>query len=83
MLNSSAVETVARGLADPGDLLLGRRGGEAERLHPVTGQLARRETDDVRLASGEGQGPASAAADQQRRVRPLDGLGLAVLVGDR
>ena len=77
------IETVAGCLAHPGDLLLGRRDGEAARLDPLTGQLARRETDDVGLASGQAQGPPSASADQQRRVRPLDGLRLAVMVGDR
>ena len=46
-------------------------------------QDARREADDLRLAAGERQRPAAAATDQERRVRPLDGLRVGVVVGDR
>ena len=68
------VEPVAGGLADPADLLLGRRPGEARGSARCSLQDPRREPDDVRLAAGERERPPPAAADEERRMRPLDRL---------
>ena len=42
-------------------------------------QDPRRQADGVRLPSGQRQGPAATAADEERRMGPLDRLRLAVL----
>src|SRR5581483_4287787 len=79
------VETVARGLANPLDLLLGRLGRQAPGVHPrtVTLHQPRRQADDLSLARGQGEQSLAPAAEEDRRVGTLSRLGYAVMLGDR
>lgn len=54
---SRSIKTVASGLADPADLLLGRRGRLAPGTGPglITVDEPRRQADNLRLARRQGQ----------------------------
>ena len=82
---SRSSNRVARGVAHPRELLVGRRG--RQRLRGVSGEFAvarpqvRVDADDLRLARREREDLRPAAADEERRMRPLHRLGHAVELG--
>jgi hypothetical protein len=82
-LNSRSPKRWPAGLADPADLLLGSCPGDAERIAALAAQEPWSEADDVRFPPGDRQDSSTAAADEERRMRALDRLRLAVHLGDR
>ena len=75
--------SVAGGLADPSDLALDRRAGDVVEVQAAIGLRARVDADDVRLACGVGEQLGPAAADEERRMRSLDGPRQVGLVDGR
>lgn len=73
-------EPIACLLADPADPEVRPR---LERIEDRVAMLAQVEPDDVGLPGGEPDDALARAADQEGRVRRLEGLGLPVEVRDR
>ena len=77
------LEALAGRLAHPVDLLARALERHRSRIRPrgSAGFVARARRSAPR--GRQGQGPATAAADEERRVRPLGRLRLGVVIGDR